>query len=82
LVEPEDAARGDWLHFEVSDKGIGLTPDQLGRLFEEFSEADASTSRKYGGTRLGVGTESKTVPPDGRRQLRWGALLGKAVPSV
>ena len=42
------------LTFAVSDTGIGMTKEQLGRLFEAFSQAEASTRSKYGGTGLGL----------------------------
>ena len=50
-VPSEQGAR---IRLRVSDTGIGMTPEQLGRLFQAFTQADASTTRKYGGTGLGL----------------------------
>jgi signal transduction histidine kinase len=44
----------DWIYFRVKDTGIGMTPEQLERLFTPFTQANASTSRQYGGTGLGL----------------------------
>ena len=53
-VERHTAEDGDWIQFEVADSGIGMTPEQQVKVFEEFSQADSSTTREYGGTGLGL----------------------------
>jgi len=44
----------EWVEFSVSDTGIGMTPEQKGRLFQAFTQAEASTATTYGGTGLGL----------------------------
>jgi signal transduction histidine kinase len=50
---------GDWIELSVIDSGIGMTPEQLAKLFQEFSQAEASTAKKYGGTGLGLAITRK-----------------------
>jgi len=50
----ESAEPRDWMVFRVRDDGIGMTPDQLETIWDAFAQADPSTTRKYGGTGLGL----------------------------
>jgi signal transduction histidine kinase/CheY-like chemotaxis protein len=49
----------NWIEIAVADTGIGMTPEQLAKLFEEFTQADSSTARQYGGTGLGLAITRK-----------------------
>lgn len=53
-AERERMDDADWIVFRVADTGIGLSPDKMVRLFQDFTQADASTTRKFGGTGLGL----------------------------
>jgi len=44
----------DWITLAVTDTGIGMTAEQIGKLFQEFSQASSTTASKYGGTGLGL----------------------------
>ncbi len=54
FCQPGQGATPAMLRYEVQDSGIGLTPEQRSRLFQPFQQADSTTSRKYGGTGLGL----------------------------
>ena len=49
----------DWIELAVADTGIGMTPGQQAKLFEEFSQADATTAQRFGGTGLGLALSRK-----------------------
>jgi signal transduction histidine kinase/DNA-binding response OmpR family regulator len=53
-VRREASAGGNRLSFAVADTGIGMTQEQLGRLFQRFAQADETTTRRFGGTGLGL----------------------------
>jgi signal transduction histidine kinase len=49
----------DWIEMAVADSGIGMTPDQQAKLFQEFAQADATTAQRFGGTGLGLAITRK-----------------------
>jgi len=74
LVTLHAAREGERFVFRISDSGIGMTPEQLGRLFESFSQAESSTSRRYGGTGLGLSITRKFC------QMMYGDVTVQSVP--
>src|SRR5262249_23583084 len=53
-VERETKDGQEWVLFHVTDSGIGMTPEQMSRLFQSFVQADAGTAKRFGGTGLGL----------------------------
>jgi PAS domain S-box-containing protein len=61
LSSKNDPGMVSRLHFSVQDTGIGIPSDRLDRIFQSFSQVDASTTRKYGGTGLGLAITQRLV---------------------
>ena len=49
----------DWIELAVADSGIGMTPEQQAKIFEEFTQADSSMAQRFGGTGLGLAITRK-----------------------
>ncbi len=58
-ARPQGGQRTHGVEFAVADTGIGMTPEQLAKLFEEFSQAEATTAQRFGGTGLGLAISRK-----------------------
>jgi signal transduction histidine kinase len=58
-AERETDATGDWIVIAVRDTGIGISRENLPKLFQNFNQAEASTSSRYGGTGLGLALSQK-----------------------
>jgi len=75
-VKVENSQETGWVVFKVSDTGIGMSKDQVDKIFEAFTQADNSTTRKYGGTGLGLTITKKFC------EMMGGSISVESVPAV
>jgi PAS domain S-box-containing protein len=77
LAEIKDkSGKNVTMHFEIKDSGIGMTPEQIEKIFEPFTQAESGTTRQYGGTGLGLSITKKMV------ELMGGELSVESAPGV
>ncbi|HYH09307.1 MAG TPA: response regulator [Thermoanaerobaculia bacterium] len=74
LAERQSMNDADWVMFRVTDTGIGLGVEEVVRLFQPFTQADASTTRKFGGTGLGLALTRRFC------QMMGGDVMVQSVP--
>lgn len=76
-VQVRYGLRGEHLYFEVNDNGIGMSPDDVAQLFQPFSQADSSTTRRFGGTGLGLSLSRRLARALGGDIILLESVVGK-----